>query len=183
MDVPKDFHTSRLYLRMPEAADAAALFEEYTQDPEVVRFLVWAPHSSVADTRAFLVECRASWHRRTEYAWVLVENARPIGMISARRNGYTVELGYVLAKRHWGSGLMAEAARCIMDWWLAQPGIRRVLAYCDVENTASARVMEKIGMHREGLIRRHAIHPNISPEPRDCYRYSKDQADDSQAKL
>jgi RimJ/RimL family protein N-acetyltransferase len=179
MDVPENFHTRRLHLRRPEAEDAAALFAAYTQDPEVVRFLVWAPHSTVEDTRAFLVECRESWRRRTEYTWVIVENSHPIGMISARRNGYHVELGYVLAKRHWGHGFMPEAARCIMDWWLAQPGIRHALAYCDAENTASARVLEKIGMQREALIPRHAIHPNISPEPRDCYRYSKARTGDT----
>lgn len=178
MDVPKDFHTLRLHLRAPEMSDATAIFEEYAQDSEVVRFLVWAPHSSVEDTRAFLTECLDHWKRRTEYTWTLIESGRPIGMISARRNGTIVELGYVLAKRCWGQGLMAEAARTLQDWWLAQEGIRRVQAYCDVENTASARVMEKIGMQRESLIRRHAVHPNISKEPRDCYLYSKDRADD-----
>lgn len=177
MDVPKDFHTPRLHLRIPETSDAAAIFEEYAQDLEVVRFLVWGPHSSVADTRAFLVECREKWKRRTEYAWVLVESGRPIGMISARRNGTIVELGYVLAKRYWGQGLMTEAAGTVQNWWLAQKGIRRVQAYCDMGNTASARVMEKIGMYRESLLHRHAIHPNISAEPRDCYRYVKDRED------
>ena len=44
---------------------------------------------------------------------------------------------------------------------------------CDVENKASARVLEKVGMQREGTLRRYIVHPNISPEPRDCFVYSK----------
>jgi hypothetical protein len=46
-------------------------------------------------------------------------------------------------------------------------------AFCDVKNTASARVLEKLGMLRESLLRRWIIHPNISPEPGDCYVYAK----------
>jgi len=40
-------------------------------------------------------------------------------------------------------------------------------------DTASARVLEKLGMSREGVLRRWIIHPNISAEPRDCYVYAK----------
>jgi RimJ/RimL family protein N-acetyltransferase len=40
---------------------------------------------------------------------------------------------------------------------------------CDVDNLASARVLEKVGMQREGLLRRQIVHPNISDEPGDCY--------------
>jgi [ribosomal protein S5]-alanine N-acetyltransferase len=48
-----------------------------------------------------------------------------------------------------------------------------VWAVCDVDNTASARVMEKIGMLREGLMRRDVLHLNLSSEPRDCWVYAK----------
>ena len=41
----------------------------------------------------------------------------------------------------------------------------------DVENTALARVLEKVGMAREGILRRYIIHPNISSEPRNCFMY------------
>ena len=48
----------------------------------------------------------------------------------------------------------------------------RVYAYCDVENLASARVMEKAGMSFEGVLRRWGVHPNRSSEPRDCRCYA-----------
>ncbi len=63
---------------------------------------------------------------------------------------------------------MPEALRALVDWALAQPGIWRAVATCDVENRASARVMEKAGMRSRVLLRRHTIHPNLQPEPRDC---------------
>jgi [ribosomal protein S5]-alanine N-acetyltransferase len=45
----------------------------------------------------------------------------------------------------------------------------RIGAVCDVEHISSARVLEKSGFVREGLLRRWLLHPNISEEPRDCY--------------
>ena len=49
---------------------------------------------------------------------------------------------------------MTEVVRAVTDWALAQPEVHRVWAVCDVENLASARVMEKAGMAREGKLRR-----------------------------
>jgi RimJ/RimL family protein N-acetyltransferase len=67
---------------------------------------------------------------------------------------------------------MPEAARAIVDWGLSQNAIFRIWALCDVDNLASARVMEKIGMEKEGILRRCIIHPNVSDDPRDVYCYS-----------
>ena len=83
-----------------------------------------------------------------------------------------VEVGYVLARPYWGKGYMTEVLCAIIEWALAQPDIFRVQAVCDVENIASARVMEKAGMTREGTLRRYVSHPNLSNEPRDAYIYA-----------
>jgi RimJ/RimL family protein N-acetyltransferase len=68
---------------------------------------------------------------------------------------------------------MTEAVRVVVDWLLSQPDIYRVFATCDVDNPASAKVMEKAGTKYEGLLRRYMIHPNISAEPRDCLMYAR----------
>jgi ribosomal-protein-alanine N-acetyltransferase len=107
--------------------------------------------------------------------WVLTEpgDDRPIGMIELRRTGHRAEMAYVLARDRWGRGLMSEAARAVADWGLAQPGIFRVWSVTDVDNAASARVLEKAGMQREGLLRRWIMHPGQGPEPRDCWCYGR----------
>ena len=51
--------------------------------------------------------------------------------------------------------------------------VTRVSGVCDVENLASARVLEKAGMLREGRLRRHTVHPNVSDHPRDVYLYAR----------
>ncbi|MGH6943752.1 MAG: GNAT family N-acetyltransferase, partial [Geminicoccaceae bacterium] len=80
---------------------------------------------------------------------------------------------YVLARPFWGRGYMTEAVRALIRAALADPWIFRVWAFCDVENLASARVMEKAGMSFEGRLRRWTVHPNVGPEPRDVLCYAK----------
>jgi [ribosomal protein S5]-alanine N-acetyltransferase len=67
---------------------------------------------------------------------------------------------------------MTEIVKKLADWALKRGGIYRVWSVCDVDNRASARVMEKAGMRREGILRRWSMHPTISDEPRDSYCYS-----------
>jgi ribosomal-protein-alanine N-acetyltransferase len=107
--------------------------------------------------------------------WILTErdDDGPIGMLELRLSAHRAELGYVLARDWWGRGLMSEAASAVVEWSLALPPVYRVWAVTDVDNHASARVLEKIGMQREGLLRRWMIHPNLSPEPRDCWCFGR----------
>ena len=79
---------------------------------------------------------------------------------------------YVLARAHWRNGFAAEALRALVDWVMTQPDVFRAGAVCDVENAALARVMEKAGMTREGILRRWMLHPQAGDTPRDCLCYS-----------
>src|SRR5678816_2641312 len=55
--------TARLLLRPPAPEDALAMFERYTSDSEVTRYLGWARHDSVADTEAFVSFSQSEWER------------------------------------------------------------------------------------------------------------------------
>ena len=78
----------------------------------------------------------------------------------------------MLARPFWRRGLMTEALAEVARWAMGQPEIWRIGAVCDTENLASARVMEKSGMIREGVLQRWMLHPNVSLEPRDCFSYA-----------
>ena len=60
----------------------------------------------------------------------------------------------------------------VVRWAVAQPGIFRVWAVCDCENVASARLLERVGMEFEGVLRRWIVHPNLGDDPRDTRCYS-----------
>jgi [ribosomal protein S5]-alanine N-acetyltransferase len=175
MNPPLTITTQRLVLRPPVMNDAEAIFLGYASDPEVTRYMTWKQHTNVSVTRAFLARCLDCWDQETAFPWALTlaGSQRLIGMIELRLSPPRADLGYGLARSLWGQGLATEAVQAVVDWCIDQPEIFRVWAVCDVENKGSARVLEKSGMQREGILRRWLVHPNISLEPRNCYCYAK----------
>ncbi len=63
------------------------------------------------------------------------------------------EIGWAVHPEEWGKGYATEAARYVMDWAFHQFNLHRIVAYCHANNVASVRVMEKLGMHRDGRLR------------------------------
>jgi [ribosomal protein S5]-alanine N-acetyltransferase len=173
--LPDRFETNRLILRPIAPDDAPAIFDGYGQDPEVARFVTWRPHREPADTVAYIARCIAApVDRSRTYALIGREAGRLLGAFDLRRpEPHRLDCGYVLARAEWGRGLMTEALTEVALWAMKQHDIWRIGAVCDVENRASARVMEKAGLAREGILRRWINHPNVSAEPRDCFSYGK----------
>ena len=150
---PKTLKTERLRLRKAKLSDAEAIFHQYAQDPEVIKYVSWRAHKDLGETREYMRMCQLAWDVGKAFHWVIEHND-------------------VLASAHWGLGYMTEALKALVAWALTQQEIYRIWAVCDVDNLASARVMEKAGMQREGILRRWSVHPNLSNEPRDSYCYA-----------
>ena len=171
MRPPETFSTLRLVARKPRAEDAPAVFASYASDAQATRFLPWPPYAKIEPLAQFLQSQANDWDLPKGvfgYLLCLRGTDLPIGSIGIRLTGDKALFGYVLGRTHWGQGLMTEALTYLVNWSLEQPGVFRASAFCDVENPASARVMEKAGMTREGVLRRWHICPNLGPEPRDC---------------
>ena len=174
MTPPEILPTRRLVMQRPRIEDAAEMFQAYAQDPAVTRFLTWRPHRSLADTQLFLRASAPRWEEGTEHQWLLRRrDGALVGAIALRPKGFKAEIGYLIAQPHWRQGYATEAVCALIDWCWAQPEIYRVWAVCDIDNTASARVMEKAGMQCEGILRRWMIHPNLGGQPRDCLCYAR----------
>lgn len=177
MPLPPLLQTARLVLRPPRLEDAGAVFDGYAQDLDVCRYLTWTPNESLAQTEDFMRERLRKLDEGKAFTWAITRHSddKLIGMIELRADGHKADFGYVLARAFWGQGLMTEALSAVLDFAFTLPGLYRVWAVCDVDNVGSARVMEKAGLSFEGVLRRHTIHPNISPEPRDmrCYAMTR----------
>lgn len=171
MKPPEVFQTQRLYLRPPLMEDAEIIFTQYAQDHDVTRYLTWQPHIDSQDTQSYIQGCLSNRESRTDFSYVILskETQLLVGIVALRFTNGAV-IGYVLAKQYWGQGYMPEAVQSLVAWALAQDSIHRIWPVCDVENQVSARVLEKVGMSREGILRKWLKHPNISDQPRDCYR-------------
>jgi ribosomal-protein-alanine N-acetyltransferase len=84
------------------------------------------------------------------FPWVMTrkQDHALLGMIELRIEEYRADLGYGIARPYWGRGFTTEAVKAIVHWALDQEQIYRVWAVCDLDNLASARVMEKAGMQK-----------------------------------
>jgi [ribosomal protein S5]-alanine N-acetyltransferase len=173
--LPDGFETSRLILRPIAQSDAPAIFHGYAQDRSVVRFLTFRPHQAIAETEAYIGRCTAApTDKSRTYVLVARDDGRLLGAFDLRRpEPHRLGFGYVLARANWRRGLITEALTEVVGWGMRQDTIWRIGDVCDVENLASARVMEKAGQGREGILRRWIIHPNMSAAPRDCFSYAR----------
>jgi RimJ/RimL family protein N-acetyltransferase len=95
-----------------------------------------------------------------------------LGSVGGFIEKHRMTFGYCLAQDAWGKGFATEAAHAFVAAAIAHPAIIRIQAYCDVENRASARVLEKAGLTYEGTLRRYMVFPNLGEAPRDVHFYS-----------
>src|SRR5438477_1440006 len=164
-----------MLLRKPRVADAPLMCSAYAQDPAVTRYLTWRPHADIVETRAAIDRFLAAWEKQEEFCWLLFasDTGQMIGSIAARAEDSGFNLGFLLARSHWGLGYMPEAITAVVDWALTQPWVSRIWAACDVENYSSARALEKAGFTREGVLPTFQFIPNIASTSRDCYAYAR----------
>jgi RimJ/RimL family protein N-acetyltransferase len=172
---PDLVETSRLILRKPLLADVAAIYARYASDRDVTRLLSWPRHESVDATRAFLEFSDAEWARWPAGPY-LVESRADEVLLGGTGLGFEAldlaSTGYVFARDAWGKGYATEALGAIVE--IARGvGVVRLYALCHVDNHASARVLEKCGFTREGILRRHSLFPNLADDPCDVVRYAR----------
>lgn len=167
--------TARMLLRPPRLSDAREIFETWGNDPVVTRYLTWTASRSVVDTEVFLRGAISRMASGEEHSWLMTPRGAPgaMGMISAWQENQQAELGFVLARAYWNRGLMTEALGAVIDWCAAREDIQQVWAVCDIDNLASAYVLEKAGLSPQGVVERWSVHPNLSPQPRDCLAFAR----------
>jgi ribosomal-protein-alanine N-acetyltransferase len=161
--LPPRLHTPRLLLRPVERGDADGIFA-YASDPEVARYTLWDPHGSRQDTEFFIEDyALANYRQRVPDPFILESREEPgkilgtVGCHWASELHRTMELGFALAREAWGKGLGTEAAWAVTCFAFSTFRPARLQARCHADNPASARVLEKIGMSHEGLLRAAAI--------------------------
>jgi ribosomal-protein-alanine N-acetyltransferase len=144
--------TERLRLRALGVEDAEALFPTLS-DAELMTWWSSAPHQNVAETRAYFAP-RVEQDGWRCWAITLAGDDTAIGWVAAgeKRQGGVTEIGYLLARAHWGRGIAAEAVSAVIDRLFAE-GQRRVFADTDPDNTASLALLERLGFRREGYLR------------------------------
>lgn len=139
--------TDRLILRATSISDAEQMYNNWASDPEVAKYLSWAPHTDIETTKNILAE----WDKKNEsldyYHWgiVLKETDEIIGAggtIRISERHQSADLGYCIGRAYWGRGYMSEAVDVIIKHLFNVVGFNRIAAYHDPDNAASGRVMQ-----------------------------------------
>lgn len=170
--------TARLELRPLRIDDAQAVFDAYATDPVVTKYMAWRPASTLAETQAVLAARIAAAAAGKSSSWTIrkLDEPQPVGMIELRVDKDVGNVGFVLARSHWGAGIVPEALAAVIEFARERLSLRRIWGICDVANRASARVFEKCGFRDAGVRAAAVVHPNLSESPRDVRYFEIDLA-------
>ena len=147
--------TKRLELRPFREDDLEGLYA-YQSLPEVTRYLYWEPWKR-EESEAFLKQRMASSAVEKEGDWLVLavvwrKTGDLVGEVNLQwrsREHRQGEIGYIFHPAYHGKGFATEAAEVVLRLGFEGLGLHRVVGRLDGRNTASARVLERLGMRRE----------------------------------
>jgi len=154
-----EIRTKRLTLRQPSMKDVEWYFEYFSR-PE----LVWGggepgPKSIRAareELKKYLVDL---YRKRQGFRWIITlkGDGQPIGTLGfykwAPSASYQAEMGYDLAREHWGKGIMTEAMNAVIDFGFEKMELNRIEVFIMPRNKRSIKLIKNLGFKREGLLR------------------------------
>jgi RimJ/RimL family protein N-acetyltransferase len=151
--------SERIQLRPFEPSDADDV-SKLAGDRAIADTTIRIPHpygEGVAEK--WIATHRRAFRKKESVVFAVVVRAtgRLIGAIGLELDmpNESAELGYWIGKRYWNRGYATEAAETILMYGFTELGLHRIHSHHFLRNAASGRVLEKIGMKREGLRRRH----------------------------
>lgn len=149
--------TSRLSLREVSVADAAFIFALMTE-PAYLQFIGDRGIRTLEDAAAYIRDKFVPSYTKFGFGSYLVElkpSGRPIGICGfVRRDSLDhPDIGYAFMREHWGHGFACEAARAVLQYGFERLGMTTVLGITSPENVASIRLLEKLGLRYQKLIR------------------------------
>jgi [ribosomal protein S5]-alanine N-acetyltransferase len=152
-----DLETPRLVLRSITVEDAGFLFRLFS-DPQVYQYLTDYEPMTTRNEAAALTQFYVRAPDGDRNRWILVErvSGEPIGTCGYHkwhRHAQRAEIGYDLAPRWWGRGLMAEAMGAAIGFGFERMGLHRIESLVHTENARSHALMRRLGFVREGLLR------------------------------
>jgi len=154
---PIELRTPRLRLRFIDSDDVPAVFAIFS-DPVVMRYWATPPWTTLEEAQDNVANCLHDYQSGTalRLGITLAAHATLIGtctLFRLDRGNRRAEIGYALARAHWGHGYMREALQAFLAYALVTFDLHRVEADIDPRNAASARTLERQGFQHEGLLR------------------------------
>ncbi|QTH41196.1 GNAT family N-acetyltransferase [Cohnella sp. LGH] len=153
--------TERTILRKIRIDDVDDIFE-YSSNSEVSKYTTWYMHQSKSDTQKFVESVIDKYRERKIAPWG-IEDAQTKRVVGTAGFVYwdtihlKAELGYALSADLWNKGYMTEIVKKMVEFGFEQMKLVRIEARCQIDNIGSSRVMEKVGMKYEGILRKSIV--------------------------
>ena len=148
----KVLETKRLALR-PFKEDDFEAVHSYASSVENTIYMPFGPNSE-EDTRAFIQRAMEDAAQnpitKYQYAITLKETGALFGGCGITLKPHVNEVGWLLHRDYWNQGFGTEVAKALLTYGFDELNLHRIFARCNTENHGSYRIMEKIGMRREG---------------------------------
>ncbi len=173
----KYMETERLSLRKVSQNDADILHSEILSSSERLSYLDWNYSADINETKVFIEDILNNYQNEFYFFWVIEDRKTQdfIGCIMVCNSDIKrrlAEIEYVVSEKAQGHGYITEALKKVFHFLLQDVGYYRIEGVCNIENEASARVMEKAGMVLEGVLRGRALNLNEAGNPGDLKMYS-----------
>jgi len=152
----KILETERLILRHQTTEDAVFMLE-LMNDPSWIQNIGDRGLRTVDDARNFISKGALDSYARLGFGFYLTElkeGGIPIGICGLiKRDALEdVDVGFAFLPKFWGKGYAYEAASAVMDYAKSVLGLQRIVAITKEDNHASGKLLEKLGLHYEGMI-------------------------------
>ncbi len=162
--------TERLIIRRFVPADYIDLFE-YLSNEDVVKY---EPYNVYSEEQA-KQEAISRSENPNFWAVCLKATDKLIGNVYLAKQDFdTWEVGYVFNKNYWGNGYATEAVQFLVEYAFSSCNAHRIVAFCNPQNEASWKLLERIGMRKEGHLRSNIyfkVNENNKPIWQDTYEY------------
>ena len=147
----------RVRLRWLTTNDVNSLFSIFS-DPKVMRYWSSLPLADVAAAEKLLAEIHSYFEKRNLFQWGVARQTdnRIIGtctLFHLDPDNRRAEIGYALGSENWGKGYMGDALKLLLNFCFDNLNLHRLEADVDPQNTASIKVLERLGFQREGYLR------------------------------
>ncbi|MCZ4244632.1 GNAT family N-acetyltransferase [Pedobacter punctiformis] len=148
--------TERLILRELLPDDVNGILE-LDSDPEVHRYLGNTTINTTEESSNIITHIRNQYTKNGIGRWAVIEKETGLFMgwsglklITTPTNNHInyYDLGYRLIKKYWGKGYATESALASIDYAFKQLNVNEIYAIADVNNQASIRILEKVGLKR-----------------------------------
>ena len=166
--------TERLILRSLKMTDAQKMFNNWLSDKRIADNRVSAAHKSVSETIRKLEGIVKNYSKK-DFCWWGIEqkdDGELIGEIDLYNFDHTTgncEVSYSIGYEWWNKGYATEALSVVVEFGFRKMNVHKIAAAHNTDNPASGKVMKKVGMTQEGVIR-HMIR-NANNQYKDCAVY------------